>query len=132
MRSPLGQTLGRRRSGLARGGSAFLQTGAGGTAEFIQRQDGSYWKVITFTESGNLTVTGPGSADYLVVGGGGNGGLVAAEIEKSVTGENGNTGARLTLDQGTVAVSVGEQGAAGVAGGASQIGTVSAAGGSAS
>lgn len=118
---------------LSRQSSGEIQVleATGGTSSFIQ-QGSSYFEVFEFTTTGNLTVTGEGAVDFIVVAGSGNAGANDGAVKKFVAGESGNTeGGQLTLPEDTYSVVVGTAGGTGVAGGDSTLSTVTSAGGAA-
>jgi len=86
---------------------------------------GIYYKVHTFTTSGNFSVTGSGSVDYLVVGGGGGGG--GGNGSSGWVGGGGGAGGFLTaasyaLTTQTYTITVGAGGIGGVYQGQATIG----------
>ena len=81
-------------------------------------------KIVTFRQSGTLTVTGSGEADVLIVGGGGGGGDAAWSGSSTLPGWPAGGGAgglyykqKFNLQSGTHAITVGAGGAVGVKGG---------------
>ena len=73
--------------------------------------------VITFTQSGTLTVTGSGTVDLLAVGGGGGGGAIK-DSDKRIGGAGGGAGGlvyrqSVAVTEGTYAITVGAGGIGG-------------------
>ena len=92
--------------------------------------------VLSFTQSGSLTVTGSGTIELLVVGGGGGGGELGSVSDNQgikVAGGGGAGGlvhkASFSVSAGTYAVTVGAGGAIGVNGGNSSVFSVTGYGG---
>ena len=92
--------------------------------------------VLSFTQSGSLTVTGSGTIELLVVGGGGGGGELGSVSDNQgikVAGGGGAGGLvhkeSFSVSAGTYAVTVGAGGAIGVNGGNSSVFSVTAYGG---
>ena len=92
--------------------------------------------VLSFTESGSLTVTGSGTIELLVVGGGGGGGELGSVSDNQgikVAGGGGAGGlvhkATFSVSAGTYTVTVGAGGAIGANGGNSSVFDITAYGG---
>lgn len=91
--------------------------------------------VLSFTESGSLTVTGSGSVELLVVGGGGGGGVIGQTSDsKTPVAAGGGAGGLVhketfAVSAGTYAVTVGAGGEIGANGGDSSVFSVTAYGG---
>lgn len=85
-------------------GNTFAATGG---VETIITASGVFYKVHTFTASGDFTVTQPGTVEYLIVGGGGAGGT--GEDRSSGGGGGGGviSGSRTLSTAGTRAIVVG-------------------------
>ena len=92
--------------------------------------------VLSFTQSGSLTVSGSGTIELLVVGGGGGGGVLGTPVDQnsgSVAAGGGAGGlvhkATFSVSAGTYAVTVGAGGAVGANGGNSSVFNITGYGG---
>ena len=86
----------------------------GGTETFVYDSNGSYYKILTFTSNGTMTVTAAGYCDILIVGGGGGGGSLGGG--GGAGGLIYRTGLKLVLENLTITIGNGGAGGAGGAG----------------
>jgi hypothetical protein len=70
--------------------------GEGGMTTY-DTEGGKHWTVHTFTQSGTLRVSGAGEVEYLMVGGGGDGGSCGAYGALYVPAKGGNGGSGIVI-----------------------------------